>query len=182
MWFTETAWPPIIILMMSAAVMLALWSTSRRAINLIAAVLLLLCCGVVYVIEQQIVTERERVEAAVHDMAAAFESADTGATLEFISPRAFDLQLAVQIAMGAMEIRVRDDLRITDVSVEMLNEESRAKVHLRANGTFYVAEYGDVGHQPTRWNITWQKEGGEWKVIDVERLDPVRGDSIPLLP
>ena len=182
MWFTETAWPPIIILMMSAAVMLALWSTSRRALNLIAAALLLVCCGVVYVIEQQIITERERVEVAIHDMAAAFEAADTGATLEFISPRAFDLRLAVQVAIDVLEIRVQDDLRITDIDIEMLNEQSRAKAHFRANGTFHVGEYGDVGHQPTRWNVTWQKEGGDWKVIDVERLDPVRGDPISLLP
>jgi hypothetical protein len=182
MWFTETAWPPIIILAIGAAVLLSLWSTSRRVFHLLGAILLLICCGVVYVVEQQIVTERERVEEAIYGVADAFEAADTGATLKFISPRALDLQLAVQFVMSVLQVRVEDELRITDVSIEMLNEDTRARAHFRANGTFFVAQYGDVGHRPTRWNVTWQKEGGEWKIINVERLDPVRGDPMPLLP
>ena len=182
MWFTETAWPPIMILTMGAAVMLAMWSSSRGALNLLGAVLMLLSCAVVYVVEQQIETERERVEVAILGVAEAFEAADTGATLDYFSPRAQELRGAIQIAMLVMEVRVQDDLRITDVNIEMLNEESRAKAHFRANGRIYLTEYGDVGHQPTRWNVTWQKEGGEWKIIDVERLDPIRGDPMPILP
>jgi hypothetical protein len=162
--------------------MVALWSTSRRAINLAAAALLVVCCGVVYVVEQNVVTERERVEAAVFGVADAFRAADTGRTLDFISPRAMQLKVIVEHVMVDMQVRVKDDLRITDVNIEMLNEETRARSHLRANGRIFVPRYGgDVGHQPTRWNLTWQKEGGEWKIINVERLDPIRGDPVDLL-
>lgn len=182
MWFTETAWQPIIALTIAAAALLGMWSSSRRVLNLIGVILLALSAGVVYVVEQRIVTERERVEAAIFGVADAFRAADTGAVLEFISLRApLELRLGIQLAMGPMQVRVQDDLRVTDVSVEMLSEDSRARAHFRANGRIYVGEHGDVGHQATRWNVTWQKEGGEWKILDVERLDPVRGHTVDLI-
>lgn len=182
MWFTEEAWPPIILLVMGTAVLVALWSTSRRAIHLAGAAVLLLGCVVVYAVEQNIVTERERVETALYGVADAFRAADTGRTLDSISPRAPQLKLVVEHVMVEMEVRVKDDLRITDVNIEMLNEDTRAKSHLRANGRIFVPQYGgDVGHVATRWNVTWQKEGGEWKIINVERLDPVRGNPVNLL-
>lgn len=178
MWFTETAWPPIVILAIGAAVLLSLWSSSRRILHLLGAVSLLICCGVVYVVEQQIVTERERVEEAIYGVADAFEAADTGATLDFFSPRALVLRLKVEYVMSVLEVRVQDELRITDISIEMFNEDTRARSHFRANGRIFVGQGGgDVGHYPTRWNVTWQKEGGEWKIIAVERLDPITGEK-----
>lgn len=182
MWFTETPWPPILILAIVAAGLVALWTNSGRVLNLAVAAVLVICCGVVYAIEQRIVTERERVEAAIFGVAEAFRAADTRATLKYISPRApFELHLGIQSVMGPMEVRVQDELRITDIDIEMLGEESRAKSHFRANGRIYIGEHGDVGHQATRWNVTWQKEGGEWRILDVERLDPVRGHPVGMI-
>jgi hypothetical protein len=174
MWFTETPWPPIIVLA-AVAIAFAVAFISTQRTKFIAPILLLAALAIiVYVVEQQVVTERERVEQSIHDVATAFQSQDVEGTLEHFSEQALLLRAAVMGAVAA--VQVQDDLRITDVSIEMKNADSRARAHLRANGTFEVVGYGDVGHQPTRWNVDWQKEGGQWRIIYVERLDPITGE------
>jgi hypothetical protein len=178
MWFTETPWPPIIgLAALATAFAAALISTQRT--KFIAPILLLAAVAIiVYVVEQQVVTERERVEQSIHDVAAAFQKQDVDATLEHFSEQALLLRAAALWALTT--VQVQDDLRITDVSIEMKNADSRARSHFRANGTFAVVGYGDVGHQPTRWNVDWQKEGGEWRIIYAERLDPITGEVMAI--
>ena len=176
MWFTETPWPPIIGLAALAAGFAAAFISTQRARYIMPILLLAAVAIVVYVVEQQIVTERERVEQSITDVAAAFQRRDVDGTLAHFSEHAILLKGLVMTALAA--VQVQDDLRITDVSIAMRNADSRASSHFRANGTFDVVGYGTVGHQPTRWNVDWQKEAGEWRIIKVERLDPVTGEPM----
>lgn len=178
MWFTETPWPPIIILAVLAIGFAAAFLSTQRARHVPPILLLGALAVIVYVVEQQVVTERERVEQSIHDVAAAFQRRDVDGTLRHFSEQAILLRGIAMTALAAVE--VQDDLRITDVSIEMKNADSRAKAHFRANGSFAVIGYGDVGHQPTRWNVDWQKEGGQWRIITVERLDPITGESMDI--
>ena len=176
MWFTETPWPPIIALAALATGFAGAFISTQRTKFIVPILLLAALAVVVYVVEQQVVTERERVEQSIYDVTAAFQRQDVPATLGHFSEQALLLR---GMAMGALAtIRAQEDLRITDVSIEMTNADSRARAHFRANGTFDVTGYGPVGHQPTRWNVDWQKEGGQWRIIDVERLDPITGESM----
>ncbi|REJ79674.1 MAG: hypothetical protein DWQ34_19615 [Planctomycetota bacterium] len=178
MWFTETPWPPIFILAVIAACLAAAFSATQRSVYLAGILVLALLGGGIYFIEKQIVTERERVEAAIYGVADAFQRRDVAETVGYISQNAVLLRLLVLSKLR--EVQVREDLRITDVSIETSNQDSRATSHFRANGTFAVAGYGDVGHQPTRWEVDWQKEGGEWRIINVRRLDPINGDVMKI--
>ncbi len=174
MWFTETPWPPILVLAAIAAGFGAALISTQNVKHLLPILLLAALAVGVYVIEEQIVTERERVETSIYEVAAAFQQKDLGGTLRHFSEQSIRLR---GMATGAvLGIDVQEDLRITDVSVTMSNSESRAQSHFRANGSFNVMGFGDVGHQPTRWNVDWQKEGGEWRIIEVERLDPITGE------
>ena len=185
MWFTETPWPPIIILAVIAAISAAAYITTQRSWHLATVLTLAILGVVIYFVEDSIVTERERVEQSIAEMVHAFEQKDVDRVAGFFSQqwrvpielpmvRQLDfipVRFAVQQAMDLVE--AEGDLRLTDVSVEMKNNDTRATSHFRVNGTFRVKNYGDVGHQPTRWEFDWQKEGGEWKVIRIERLDPI---------
>jgi hypothetical protein len=112
-------------------------------------------------------------------MAAAFEARDAQGLLSHISAREASLQALVS---GAFKLITHvEGLHITDVSVDVLAAGSRARSHLRANGRFTAAGYGDIGHQPTRWELTWQKEAGDWKLIKVTRLNPISGEAIESL-
>ncbi len=129
-----------------------------------------------YIAERLIISDRERIEATVFDMAAAFDHRDENGVLSRISPRQDELRQLVK--WGFATVTDVDNLRITDVSAEMLSQGSRARCHFRANGRFEVIGFGDIGHQATRWELTWQREGGEWKIIRIRRLDPITGEEM----
>lgn len=174
MWFIETPWPPIVIFSVIAAGFGAALVTTQRARYGIGVLAMAVASLVTYVVEENIVTERERVEQAVIGIADAFQDQDVRRTLSFISRRTPEYSYYAGLAVQHVE--VDGELRITDLSVDL--KTGRAKSHFRANGTFIVSQYGNVGHYPTRWEVLWQKEGDEWKIIGVEQLDPITGEPI----
>lgn len=176
MWFTETPWPPIVIGLVAAVLLFAGWFSTRRGMLLVGAGLLVMICGAVYVVEQRIVTEAERVEQLVLDLTSAFQKKQDQRVLEMFSPTATDLRRTVKTAMDM--ITVQEDLRITDLSVQLRAQNSRAISHFRANATISLGSHGGMGHHPSRWEITWQREADQWRIIRIERLNPVSGEPV----
>ena len=80
--------------------------------------------------------------------------------------------------LGFATVTRVENLRISDMDVTLLADGSRAKSRFRANGTVEVTGFGNVGHKPSQWMLTWQQEGGLWKVVDVERLDTITGEPL----
>ena len=188
MWFTETPWPPILVCIVLCVVLVVSWYSTQRESVLLGVPVLLVLSGVIYFVEHRIVTERERVEESVVQFVTTFreESGIFNAgerlfgnavpkTLEFISPSAVDVKQRVEVALAL--VNVKDDLRITDLNVEMKSANSRAVAHFRANATVSAA-VGDLGHQPSRWQVTWQRESDNWKVVKVDRLNFFTGEII----
>ncbi|HLQ46903.1 MAG TPA: hypothetical protein VK137_19310, partial [Planctomycetaceae bacterium] len=73
MWFTETPWPPIIILCVIGVLLFLGWLSQRRTGYLAGVALCVALSGFVWVLERQIVTEREQVEQRLLDFAATFQ-------------------------------------------------------------------------------------------------------------
>src|SRR4051812_36960409 len=132
-WFTETPWPPMIILAIIAIACLAAWTSQKRAAWLLAGLLTVVAAVAVFVIEQSIVTEAERVEQSVHALAAAFQRKDRDATLSFFSVQAPELQTQVGQALDWVDLPSGIDIK--DMKVRTSNENTRATSHFRANGT-----------------------------------------------
>jgi len=73
-------------------------------------------------------------------------------------------------------VTIEGELRITDVQTELRSDDSIATTHFRANG---AASFGGIsGRTPTRWELTWQQIGGEWKVTKATRLNPITGEQL----
>jgi hypothetical protein len=179
MWFTETPWPPIVVCSILAVLFVVGWSANKRAVYIFSAAGMIFLCGVIYVVEQNIITESERVEAAVHGVTRAFADLDSARTLDFFSSQDVTDRLSVS---AALKLVTRIELlRVTDVQIEMLSQQTRAVSHFRANATLSVVGYGNVGRKPTRWKLTWQLEEGEWKIINVTRLNPINGKEMSTL-
>lgn len=176
MWFTETAWPPIAIGVVLAFALLIAWNVTQRSSYLVGALGLALACVGVYFAEEQIVTEAEKVEAAVYEVTGAFRDDDLEKTLSYISPSEEGMRLAVTAANALYD--VEDDLRITDVRVETRANDTLAVSRFRANATISSRKGGFRGHHPTHWELTWRKIGGEWKITDYQRLHVVTGEPI----
>lgn len=175
-WFTETAWPPIMILATAAGAGVALFFTTQR-VKYLAALLPLIVLGpVIYAYEQRITTERERVEESIFGVTSAFERQDRPEVLKYIGGQEIVMRKIAEWALDT--VKPEGPLNVTDVSVAMHNNDSRATSHLRVNGAISVMGMGDVGHRASRWELTWQKEGGEWRIIDIQRLDPISGERM----
>ncbi len=189
MWLlTETPWLLILfIAVLSVVLLLATYAQQRRSL-LYGVGLLVLLSGGILVIEHVIVTENERVETAVmnltstfqkesqvYELSSRFRSNQSPMTFNFVSNNAKGLQSLIEHAL--VMVNVEDDVRITDVKVTMKSQNSRAITHFRANATISFQSYG-LGRMPTRWELTWQREAGDWKVIKVRRLHVITGEDI----
>lgn len=174
MWITETAIPPMIICSIIAVVLFVQWYLRRQTKYIAGAIVMVLLMGGFYVLELSIVTTRERVEADLYGLAKAFQNKEVDNTLNYISPRADVLRQLVQVALNL--VTINGELRITDVQTELRSEDSVATTHFRANGEATFGSYS--GRHPTRWELTWQKMGGEWKVTKAKRLNPITGEEL----
>lgn len=179
MWLTENPWPPVVLLAVAAVGCLWMFQDRRQSWWMVGAIACIALAGGVLVFERSIVTPREQIEQHILEMARAVEDRNEQQVLDFISMRAQELRN--QVRLGLLTVQKVENLRVTDTSVTMLAAGSRARLHFRANGSFTVRGFGDVGHQPTRWHLTWQQEGGLWKVIDIQRLNPITGEPMGLL-
>lgn len=189
MWFTETAWPPIIGISVLAVLLFLGWLRGRKLGYLLGVAFCLAMCGIVWVVELQIVTEREHVEQRLLDLATTFqeESMQVGManflipggklrTLDFISANSPDVRSLVETGLKLVD--VANDVRISDVQTSLSNNNTRATTHLRATATITVGTFGNVGRQPTRWELTWQREQGEWRVLRATRLHFLSGEPL----
>lgn len=179
MWFTDTPWPPILICSVLGVLLVAAWYPNRRGIYLLGVVGLIFLSGAIYAVEQHIVTEAERIEKSVLDVTRAFERADLEKTLSFFART--DTQDRKDVTAAMLLVEVEEDLRITDLQVKMMENNSRAVSHFRANATIRVLGQVHRGRHPSRWELTWQKEAEDWKIVSVRRLNIVTGEEMRTL-
>jgi hypothetical protein len=176
MWFTENPWPPMLIAAIAATVCLGIWNTERRNLYFFMALAFLAMTGGIYAVERAIVTEGERLQNSVMEMCDQFRRRDPR-TLDHFSEQTPEWK---DLCKSAMElVQIQNDLRLTDFATTITNNSSRARVHFRANAT--ISALGATAYHPFRCVLTFQKEGGLWKIIQVERLDPLNGERMQVM-
>jgi hypothetical protein len=174
MWFTETPWPPVAICLVISAVFFGKWFTGRNPRNMIAAASFVALSGVIIVVESLIVTERERVGIALTDLAADFQRGDADRCAEFFSNSDRTDRDLVRRAAGM--VKIDSPIRITDLAINLSSTSSRATSDFRANAT--ASYQGHQEHGWTHWELTWQREANEWKIVRVRRLRFLGGEEI----
>ncbi len=177
MWFTENPWPPALICGVLAAVALTVWFQRQQSKWLLMAAGAILAAVAVWYIEKQIITEREQVELQVIDLVKSFEAGDEERVLNHFSPQAVLWRGQVLVALKLVKVK---NLDVKDMSVQLVSKDTEAISHFRANGTVMMAGM-EGGHQPSRWKLTWRKEKGDWKIIDVIRLNPLKDEPMGVL-
>ncbi|AMV21067.1 hypothetical protein [Planctomyces sp. SH-PL14] len=178
MWFTENPWPPIFLFLSGAVVFGIAWSGAQRMIYLAGIGLMLALAGGTYYLEQAIVTDREQIDASVHDLVRQFQRQNRPGTLQYIStsPQAKTLYDLADHAIDVVE--VGNDIHVTDVQVEVLSQGTRASSHFRVNGTVGLRGHGAGSHFPFRFRARWQKEPAGWKMVEIQDLDPINGNEL----
>ncbi len=180
MGFIEDAWSPIIGLLAVAVFFAGSWYARPRKAPLIGVLAALAACVAVWLVERQVVTPAEEVERDVMGMVDACQRGNIEETVAFISPQAVGWRAAVAAAMALVD--VQDDVRVTDMRVQVRAGGTMAVSRFRANATVRTSgpiEY--TGRHPSRWELTWQKVGDQWKVIEIRRLSVVGDRELQLL-
>ncbi len=176
MWFAETPWPPIFLCLVGIAGIFLIWKQNQKKEYLFVMGGLAIACIGIFTMEMAIVTEKERIEQHIHDMVWAFQKQEEEKCKSYLSQQAVPERGKIELALRT--VRVHDDLRITDVDIELTNEDSIALSIFRANATVSYKMGGaqSGGHHPSRWLFTWRLEAGEWKVTKIEQLELI-GDK-----
>lgn len=178
MWFTENPWPPMIIAAIFAVIFLLMWNANRRGLHLVLALLCLLLCGGFYFLERAIITEGERLQQRVVQLCEDFRDKKPG-VLGYVSDAAPEVKALFTGAL--LTVSVGKDMRLSDFQTQLLKNDTEATVHFRANASVNVVGFGDVGYQPARIILTFVREKGEWKIIKVQRLNPLNGKEMGVL-
>lgn len=184
MWFTEDAWSPIVVMAVATIICFIAWSSTQRPRYLAVIGILIFAALMTYFAEQVIVTDSEKVEVELTDLIDTF-IAESQAIKKFDQAQIIQCERFFSEQNTADKARVRaalviarvdNDTRITDVQVRLTNENTRAITHFRANGTVSTSTTGG-SHFASRWEMTWQKEGGEWKITRTRMLNPMNGEE-----
>jgi hypothetical protein len=175
-WIAETPWPVIVACSAVAALLFVGWYARSQSSLLIGAAVCLLIGGATYVVERQIVTDSERVETALNDLLDALKAKDEAAALQHVSASAPSVQRFVEEAIRRVD--VLDAVQLSQVDVSMKSQNSRAVAQFRANGPVRWVATGQIHHGVTRWECVWQREGNEWQIIRVTRIDPLTGEEL----
>jgi ketosteroid isomerase-like protein len=165
-------WPLFFLCLLLGAALLAQWVLQRGRRQILAALGFLLAAAAILVADHFIVTQTKRVQANIYDLAKAVEADDVERCLSFFSEGDKTDRQLVQQAVGM--VRIVGAIHISDMTINMSSAESRAVSTFRA--TADVTYQNQTNRFPTRWELTWQREGNEWKVIRVRRLQ-LMGDQ-----
>jgi len=178
-WLTENPWPPIFILGLAACFMVAVWTSQKHVAWLMGALTAVIAAAAIFFVEKTIVTEGERVEQHVRDLVEAFVRGDRDRVVSFFSAKAPDLR---SLALRGLDlVEFPNGIDVKDVSVKLSNENSRAVSLFRANGVVSVKGLGAQQQMASRWQVTWQKEGNDWQIVEVVRLHPYKDESMQIL-
>jgi hypothetical protein len=174
-WLFENPLPELLICGVLAGVFTVVALQKQRGVFLLGVLAFLLLGGLLWFLDRSRQTDRELVTEAVYDIVMDFQRNDMDGTLEHISPQSVELRNRAMAGIALIDI---ENARVTDVSVELSNQNSIAFSHFRVNATASTVWSGNVGHQATRWRARWQKSNQGWLMTDIVALDVVTGHEI----
>lgn len=175
----DNPWPVVIVLMCVAVGLGLAWNRSRKSYGALAGALIALGVAVgCYAWSQSVETPAKVVTKQLLDMTVAFKNQEVEKTMSYFSKQG---NLPSGMESMIKRVKVIGNLPITDISVTFKQQNSLATTHFRANAAFTFDDSATVDHLPTRWELDWQREANEWKVVEVRRLHLMNGTPVNLM-
>jgi hypothetical protein len=173
----NATWPLFFVCLILSAALFGRWILQQRRRPLVMAIVFLAAAGGIFLADRLIITETKRVQAGIDALAQAFQAGKVDECMDFFSPQ--DKADRELVGRAAGMVQIEGPIRISDLSIDMSSTESRAVATFRASATAKFQGHSDRGH--TRWELTWQREGNDWKIIRVRRLKFIgEGEASPL--
>jgi hypothetical protein len=141
-----------------------------------------ICLGLaagLYVLEGSIVTPSEQIAAGLDELRLGFVKESTADIFRWISEDSPDLRETA--AKGLELVSVSRAFQLKNIEVKPAENGNSAWVEFRGNGTLTLRQNNTPYHAITRWKTLWKLQSGQWKLVEVHRLNPVNGDEIGVL-
>ncbi len=178
MWIFEQSLPIIIIAVIGGAILAGTMLQTGKQLFLYLLIGWIAVCSLLLALEYVVVTEGERIEAVVYEIAAALEANDVEGVTSCVSDSVPSLKTQAERQMNLVEIetvKVKQNLEVT------INHGSTppigvAKVNVKMTGHLKNNDVMD-GQFATFLVLTFQQDpDGQWRVISYQFFDP-RGEQ-----
>lgn len=206
-WLSEDPWPLVGILVVVAVGFLIALGMTQQGKYLIRALIVLGLAVVVVVVEQFWVTERERIEAVVYDLAAAVERSDPAAVLAHMTPDVTITQHgrtiggragaavgrfvpglteditnpARAIIRGTVQTTRFDFLRITNITSVAGRQTGRGRADFRVYGSGSFSSFNfATPTSGTDWSLGFRQVDDRWMVESITATRLPGNYEIPL--
>jgi ketosteroid isomerase-like protein len=171
-WIFEGPWPILLTaLVLEAILLIALVRTGRAVLLWAIGGLGLLAAGLL-VLERAIVTENERISAALDGLAVAAEANDLEAVLSFIAPDADPVRrMAID---GLRRVKVREAKIGNDLVIRITQQGGAPSALATFTGRFRLESNREaLGHENFvgRFQVGLVKRGDKWLIVAVDRRD-----------
>lgn len=178
MWLLEESLPIIIVAVIGGAVLAGAMLQTGRQIFLYILLGWIGVCSLLLAVESVIVTDGERIEGTLYDLAAALEANDLNAVQSYISNDAPDLKTQAEKQLGYVRIesvKVKQNLLVS-IHRQFNPPIGVAKVNVVITGHLMNNEAMD-GHFATYLVLSFQQDtDGQWRVVSYQFFDP-RGEQ-----
>ena len=175
---SENPWPAVILCLIGIVASVILWMSRQQRWPIAMGVIFFALAVGAIAWDRMVLTPREQIIENVLGITRAFQQRELEKTYSYISKSAWDVQLLA--AEGYNRITVSDDMRVSDIQVEMLAQGERALATFRVNATISAGPLGTM-RRPTMWETKWQLEPEGWKMIDITALNPITQEREPYL-
>jgi len=169
------------ILVESVLVMVYLQSGKRWLISVMVLVALLAGGGVM--LERLVVTDRETVEATMTQIVADIESNDASLVLAHIAKEATKKRAEAERILALVKFRSVEIRRIIEIKTmpDLTPPQAKANFTVKpvvsdSSGTF------EDFPAPRRLEVTFVKEGGDWRILDYKIFNLLGDNGNPLKP
>lgn len=164
--FLENPMPVIFVgIVLEVVLGVVLFSTRRAWLAAPMAGVLLLVAGGVW-LERIYVTEPERVEITLDDLAAALKTNDLAKVERFLAPNAQHTRQRAAWAFGLVEVT---DAKIRNLAVTINSLTSPPTATAKFDGiVFFRARMLNIGHDryPAKFTVELEQDGDRWLVTD----------------
>jgi len=158
------------LLVLAEGVLLVIWRRQRTRPSAIRLLVPPALAALIFAVATLVVTDRERITAAVHEIAKDVASGRSAALEKYLDED-FHMSLGGKPMGKAKTLkrarRVMARSRITKVKIKRLQiDVSGGTATLRMITAIRVEGGGFRGGVPLVWNLRWIKRGGQWRILE----------------
>jgi len=179
MWLLEDSLPIIIVSVIGGAILAGALIQTGKQTYLYGLIGWLVACFVMLSVEYVYVTDAERIEATVHEIAAAIRANNPNKVASYVSNDHPNLQALAKLQVRTVKIEAITVKQNLDVSTtpESSPPVGIARFNFVVHGQLKKSQA--VGGRFAAFCVLQFKkdDDGEWRVIDYQFFDPVKKEN-----